>query len=167
MKNRTVLKYLASGLVVTLVGCKASTIVGYIDQALQIGLVAAQATGTLPAAYVTYVSAGLDCVSFAASETASADAPAVKAGKITAKCAADVSPNLPAGTPQNLVNLAGALGAQIAKVLAALPPTPAATVNALKASKVPALKSADVAKLKSISEKAAAAKLKFDGAHGG
>lgn len=103
-----------------IVACSAATIISVIDQALQIAVEAASVTGVIPPAFADYVSAGLGCLDFASAELASTDDHATQVSKITAQCSALVSPTLPPGTAQNLVNLATKLAAAIQKILTQL-----------------------------------------------
>lgn len=138
----------------------ANSILKYLDIALEIATQAAGATGILPPVYTAYVSAGLGCIEFAATETGSTDSPAVQSAKITGACAALVSPVLPPGTPQALVNLAGKLAQAITNLLSSLPSTKdLASAHPIKLSAV------QVTHLQMIASKAKADKAAFLAAH--
>ncbi len=88
------------------------------------------------------------------------DSNAVKSTKIAAQCSALVQPNLPAGTPQNVVLLASKLATKIADILSHLPATQPAAVAAGKPVYMK-LSAKDVGKLHDIARRAGEAKQKL------
>ena len=150
-------------LVVALAACSAATIISYIDAALQVALQASSLTGVIPPVFTSYISAGLGCIDYAATETATMDSNAAKSANITAHCAALVTPALPPGLPQNLVTLANNLATKIADMLSHLPAQP--PVGGLAAGKPEYLKlsPSDRSKLAGIAAQAKAAEVKMEG----
>jgi hypothetical protein len=139
--------------------CTAAQIVQVIDAAVTIGEEAAAAAGVnISLAYSAYVSAALNCISFAATEEGSSDPASTKYTQITAKCAQYASVALPPGTAQNLVNMAAKLALSIEGILAKLPKPAPLTARASPTG--PVLKPADVQKLHALAQRAEAASRK-------
>lgn len=156
LRNRFLQSFTVIALCLALWACPSvSTLVNYIDLALQAAVAAAGATGNIPPAYANYVATGLGCIDFAAKEMQSADTDPIKSAKIAANCAGLTAPNLPPGTSANLIAFAGQLASRIADMLAGLPPAtpPPASVGAA-APRTTKLSSGDLAKLKAIQQKA-------------
>ncbi len=150
-------KILVPVLALVMAACGAATILMYIDDALQIALAASSVTGFIPPQFAAYISAGLGCIDFAATEVASGDTPVVEYTKVFAQCGALVKVDLP-GLPQNLVDLATNLATKIAQILTSLLPKPPPAAGKLAATKPLKLTPAQLAHLKEVSDKAKAAR---------
>lgn len=142
-------------LAVMLAGCALATIVQLVNAGVQIAEQAAAITGAIPPQYVAYVQAGSNCLAFVAIEQATADSPVVKYDKDAAQCAMLVSPVLPPGTPQNVVDMAGKLAAAIQNILANLKPAPVSTTA--RAAQEKPLSASDLKALSVLADRAKAA----------
>ncbi len=142
-------------LALVMAACGAATILMYIDDALQIAVEAASVTGFVPPQFAAYITAGLGCVDFAATEVQSGDTPADQYNKVFTQCGALVKVDLP-GLPPNLVDFATRLAVRISQILTSLLPKPV-PAGKLAAAKPMKFTPAQLAHLKDVSAKAKAA----------
>lgn len=156
---------LATLLILGLTACGIASILSVIDAALPIAIQLASATGVLPAGAAIPIGAALDCISFASTELAGTDSNAQKSATITAACLASASLALPAGTPQNYVNLANKLATYISELLSKLPPQAVAGSAPRAAPPIVVLTDAQRAHLLDVSDKALHAKLAMQAGH--
>lgn len=166
-------------MLMSLVGCTNN-----VTTTLQLVVVAAEAavdtlgsTGTIPPAVAKQIDAYLlatsDGVSFATDELTSTDDPGIKAAKIAQKFAAITAPNLPAGTPQNIVAVVAAVSKAVLTFLSTVQSTKAVLVkdsgfstafadtNQTNKAKRMKMSSGDRAKLKNIKDRAEALRRKI------
>jgi hypothetical protein len=110
---------LALLIVLVLAACSAATILALLDTALQILAQVNSYVGIIPPKAAQFFVAGADCISYAATETASTDPPATQYSNIIAQCGAIVKTDL-TGFPPGLVDLATKLILKITQIISGL-----------------------------------------------